>query len=95
MEGGDNAEMPVNERNWRWVRVVLVWFCVLILIAVSYLASPIALFAVLRAKVIDLNSQEMMDALEVLYDPAERLSEEWKPYGVYIEWCKKVTKFDT
>ena len=94
METDSELAQPFNERRWGWIRKTLMGIGMIPILGLVYLLSPIALFAAFQAKIIDPNSEKLMNFLEAVYSPAERLSDEWKPYQAYIEWSITVTQFD-
>ena len=66
--------------------------CTVIALPVLYLVSPLLVYSV--ASLMKVNrgmDNRFADALDVLYEPAQRLTEKWQAYDQFILWCLKIT----
>ena len=77
----------------QWLKKVLLWAVIFILIVLFYFASPIGLFAAFRFGLLDPDAERLIAILAGFYYPAEWLTDHFEPYNRYIGWSMRVTDY--
>ncbi len=61
-------------------------------VVIFYLVSPLLVYAVASGMKVNRGmDNRFADFLDVIYEPAQRLTEQWDAYDRFIVWCIKIT----